>query len=174
MIRFLLLGSIGAVVLLASVPAFADSAILLGSFQNWSAYSTGSGDSLTCYAMSMPRATEPKKARRGQIYLMVSDWPSRKIKGEPQIVPGYPYKPNAPVYLEIGGDKFEFFARNDGQSGAAWLRDLNDGDKLIRDLTDGLSAVAIGLSTRGTRTVDTYSLDGFTDAMAKAHAVCHM
>lgn len=174
MIRPFLLSSLVAAGLLAAAPAFADSANLLGAFKNWMAYSTGSGSNMTCYAMSKPRATRPAKAKRGDIYLMVSDWPGRKVKAEPEIVPGYEYKAGQPVYLEIGRDKFEFFSKNDGKAGSAWLRNLADGPKLLSALSSGISAVALGTSARNTKTVDTYSLAGFDDAMAKVHAVCNM
>jgi hypothetical protein len=124
--------------------------------------------------MSQPRATQPRKAKRAAIYLMVSDWPGRKIKAEPEIVPGYEYKESVPASLEIGPDKFAFFSRNEAKSGTAWLQSLNDGQRLIDSMSKGVSAVTIGTSLRGTRTVDTYSLAGFNDALAKIHAVCNM
>lgn len=172
MIRTLVLGSL--IVLCAASPALADSATLLGVFKNWTAYQTGSGSSLTCYAMSQPRAMQPRGAKRGPIYLMVSDWPSRRIKSEPQIVPGYGYKPGGVVTLGIGGDRFNFFSRNEGTVGSAWLQNLNDTKALMDAMSSGVSAVAIGTSQRGTRTVDTYSLAGFIDATAKIHAACNM
>ena len=103
MIRAFLLGSLCAGAMAAATPALADAANLLGVFKNWTAYSTGSGSSMTCYAMSQPRAMQPKNAKRNSIYLMFSDWPGRKIKAEPEIVPGYEYKANVPVTLGIGG-----------------------------------------------------------------------
>jgi len=172
MIRRFLLGSLCALSL--ATPALADSANLLGVFGNWTAYSTGSGNSMTCYAMSKPRATQPKNAKRTAIYLMVSDWPGRKVKAEPEIVPGYEYKETAPVSLAIGPDKFSFFARNESKSGTAWLKSLAENDKLIDTMKGGVSAVAAGTSSRGTKSVDTYSLSGFNDALAKIHAVCNM
>ena len=150
------------------------SSNLLGAFKNWTAYSTGTGSDMTCYALSAPRATEPKNAKRSAIFLMVSDWPGRRIKAEPEVVPGYQYKAGVPVTVEIGGDKFAFFSRNDGQAGSAWLQNLNDGNALMDALNHGVSAVAIGTSARGTKTVDTYSLAGFGDALAKIHAACNM
>lgn len=172
MIRKFLLGSLCAVSL--TTPAFADAANLLGVFGNWSAYSTGSGSTMTCYAMSQPRAVQPKKTKRAAIYLMVSDWPGRKVKAEPEIVPGYEYKESAPVTLAVGPDKFTFFARNEAKSGTAWLQSLNDGQRLIDTMSKGVSAVAAGTSSRGTKTTDTYSLSGFNDALNKIHAVCNM
>jgi len=173
MIRKLLLGSLCAVALAA--PAIADTANLLGAFGNWTAYSEGTGDAMTCFALSPPRATEPKRGlKRGSVYLMITDYPGRKIKAEPEIVPGYEYKESAPVTLEIGDDKFPFFARNEAKSGAAWLTALNDNPRLIDVMSKGVSAVALGTPSRGAKTMDTYSLTGFNDALAKIHAVCNM
>ena len=154
-----LLGIVIGLSLGLTLPAAAEPANLLGVFGNWSAFSSGSGSSLTCYALSKPRATRPA-AKRGAIYLMVSDWPSRKVKAEPQIVYGYQGKEGAPAALAVGSDKFNFFIRNNG--------------KLIDAMQSGVSAVASGTSARGTKTSDTYSLAGFNDAMAKAHAACNM
>jgi hypothetical protein len=172
MIRKILLGSLCALSL--ATPAFADAANLLGAFGNWSAYSTGTGNSMTCYAMSKPRAMQPKNIKRAATYLMISDWPGRKVKAEPEIVPGYEYKESAPVTLAVGPDKFAFFARNEAKSGSAWLQSLNDNQRLIEIMGKGVSAVAAGSSSRGTKSVDTYSLAGFSDALAKIHAVCNM
>lgn len=177
MIRKMFLSSIAA--LLVVSPAFlsqaaADPADLLGAFKNWTAFSTGTGNARTCYAMSKPRAQEPKNAKRGAIFLMVSDWPGRKVKAEVEVVPGYAYKLGAPATVGIGGDRFNFFSRNDGQNGSAWLQNLNDGAPLLDAMNHGVSAVAIGISSRGTKTVDTYSLAGFGEALAKIHAACNM
>jgi len=172
MIRRILLGSLCALSL--ATPAFADAANLLGVFGNWTAYSTGSGSSMTCYAMSKPRAMQPKNSQRAAVYLMVSDWPGRKVKAEPEIVPGYEYRESGAVTLAVGPDKFNFFARNEAKSGTAWLKALGDNDRLIDTMKNGVSAVAAGTSSRGTKTVDTYSLAGFNDALAKIHAVCNM
>ena len=37
-----------------------------------------------------------------------------------------------------------------------------------------MTAVASGTSQRGTKTSDTYSLQGFNDALAKIHTACGM
>jgi hypothetical protein len=155
------------------LPAAAEPANLLGVFGNWSAYTSGTGSSLTCYALSKPRASRPA-AKRGAIYLMVSDWPSRKVKAEPQIVYGYQAKEGAAAALGVGSDKFTFFIRNNGKDGSAWLQQLNENPRLITAMQEGVSAVASGISARNSKTSDTYSLAGFNDALAKIHAVCQM
>ena len=160
--------------LCAVLPAAAEPANLLGVFGNWSAYTTGTGSSLTCYALSRPRATRPAGAKRGAIYLMVSDWPSRKVKSEPQIIYGYQGKEGGAAALGVGSDKFTFFIRNNGKEGSAWLQQLGENNRLVTAMQEGVSAVASGISARGTKTSDTYSLAGFNDAMTKVHAACEM
>ena len=157
-----------------ALPAAAEPASLLGVFGNWTAYSSGSGSSLTCFALSKPRASRPATAKRAAIYLMVSDWPSRKAKGEAQIVYGYQASEKGAAALGVGGDKFTFFMRNNGKEGSAWLHQLGENEKLISAMQDGVSAVASGVSSKGTKTTDTYSLSGFKDALEKIHAVCQM
>ena len=166
--------SIAAALAVAAVPAAAKPANLLGVFGNWSAFTTGSGSSQTCYALSKPKATRPATAKRAAIYLMISDWPSRKVKAEPQIVYGYQGKENGVAALGVGSDKFPFFIRNNGKDGSAWLQQLNDNGRLIDAMHGGVSAVASGTSSKGTKTIDTYSLSGFNDAVAKIHAACSM
>ena len=174
MIRKIILGSLVAASMALPATA-ADQANVLGSFGNWSAFTTGSGGNLTCYAMSKPRATTPKTASRSAIFLIVTDYPARKVKAEAEIVPGYAYKDNDVVTLGIASEKFTFFGRTDSaKAGAAWIKNLGDNNALIKAMSEGVSAVAIGKSARGTRTVDTYSLAGFNDALAKIHAACNM
>lgn len=174
MTRILGLFTAAALCMGASAPAMAEPANLLGVFGNWSAFSSGTGSSLTCYALSKPRATQPRAAKRGSIYLMVSDWPSRKVKAEPQIVYGYQAKEGGAAALGVGPEKFSFFIRNNGKDGSAWLQQLNDNPRLVSAMSGGVSAVASGVSSKGTKTSDTYSLSGFNDAMAKVHAACNM
>ncbi|HKQ10954.1 MAG TPA: invasion associated locus B family protein [Rhizomicrobium sp.] len=157
-----------------ATPAAAEPATLLGAFGNWTAYSSGTGDKLTCYALSKPRASRPATAKRSAVYLMVSDWPSRKVKAETQIVYGYQAKEGGAAALGVGADKFTFFIRNTGKEGSAWLQQLGDNARLITAMQEGVSAVASGASMRGTKTSDTYSLSGFKDALEKIHAVCQM
>src|SRR5262245_26096065 len=92
MSRALLAGVFAAATLSAAVAA--DPATLLGVTKDWSAFTTGSGGSKICYALSKPVSSEPVKAKRDPIYFIITDWPGRKprTKSEPEAVPGYLYK----------------------------------------------------------------------------------
>jgi hypothetical protein len=159
---------------LIAAPAAADTPTLLGVFKDWQAFTSGSGSAKICYAISKPTATEPKKAKRDPIYFLITDWPGRRTKAEPEIVPGYQYKDGSTVTAQIGTGTFEFFTKNDGNNGAAWVRERVDEVKLVEAMRAGQGLVVIGTSKRGTHTTDTYSLAGLSDALEKIHAECRM
>jgi hypothetical protein len=161
-----------AALLAGAVPAFADAPTLLGVFNGWTAASNGSGPAKVCYAMAHPTASTPKKANRDPIGFLVSDWPARNTKAEPQVVPGYPYKDGSTVTAEIGADKFTFFVKNDGDAGSAWMKDPAEEARLIDAMKRGSQLTVTGISRRGTLTKDTYSLAGISAALDKVHSTC--
>ena len=59
------------------------------TFKDWSAYTTGTGERKVCYALSKPVASDRRSIKRDPIYFLINDWPGRKAKAEPEIVPGY-------------------------------------------------------------------------------------
>jgi len=144
----------------------------LGEFKAWTAYSSGAGDSKVCYALSKPRMSEPTKVRRDAVYFLINDWPARKAKSEPEIVPGYEYKDKSTVLAEVGSAKFEFFTKNEGTAGGAWLEQQPDEERLVEAMRKSAEIMVIGTSKKGTQTRDTYSLAGLSDALDKVHAAC--
>jgi hypothetical protein len=146
----------------------------LGTFQNWAAYTTQAGDAKVCYALTRPTSSEPPKARRDPIFFLINDWPARKAKGEPEIVPGYPYKDGSSVTVQVGSSEFTLFTKNDGGAGGAWVQAQADEQRLVDAMKTAPEAIVTGTSKRGTVTRDTYSLAGFADALDKAHQACGM
>jgi len=169
-------GAVGAALLFSLGAAAADTATLLDVSKNWSAFTSGSGSSKICYALSKPTATDPKKAKRDPIYFIITDWPGRspKAKSEPEAVPGYQYKEGSIATAQVGSDKFELFTQNEAGQGAAWVRKRTDEVRLIDAMRRGQELVVTGTSKRGTQTHDTYSLAGLSDALDKIHTACGM
>jgi hypothetical protein len=166
-----------AILMIAAVfaPGLAQAAPqVLGTFQSWAAYTTQAGDSKVCYALSRPTSMEPRKVKRDPTFFLINDWPGRKAKGEPEIVPGYQYKDGSDVTVEIGANKFTFFTKNDGGAGGAWVEAQADEERLVDAMKAAPEAIVSGTSKRGTVTRDTYSLAGFGDALEKAHQACTM
>jgi hypothetical protein len=157
---------------LAAAPALADTPQGLGTFQNWAAYTTGTGDQKVCYALTQPKASLPKKAKRDPIYFLISDWPGRRAKAEPEIVPGYKYKEASMATLQVGAQKFTFFTKNDSDDGSAWVEQQADEARIVSALQGAAQAVVTGTSAHGTTTKDTYALTGLSDALDKVHAAC--
>jgi hypothetical protein len=147
---------------------------LLGTFQNWSAYTNGSGAQKTCYVLAKPQASLPRKAKRDPIYFLISDWPGRRAKNEAEIVPGYRFKEGSTVTAQVGKDKFTFFTKNDSDDGTAWVQDVNDEAKLVEAMTRGSNVEVSGTSMRGTVTKDTYALGGLEQALDRIHSTCGM
>jgi len=159
-----------------SAPALADTPKVLGTFKDWTALTVGTGDAKSCYVIARPQSSLPAKAKRDPIGFLVTDWPARKAKAEPQVVPGYGYKDGSTVTAEVGGDKFDFFTKNDNDNGDgdAWIKSPADEARLISAMRSNAQLIVKGFSKRGTLTTDTYSLGGFSDALDKAHAECGM
>ena len=123
--RFALMPCLAAAALAIGLlpAAAANSPTLLGAFKNWSAYTIETGGTKVCYALSQPKSTSPKNVKRDPVFFLISDWPARKAKGEPEVVPGYPYKKGSKVTAQVGSDKFTFFTQNDGSDGCGLGRD---------------------------------------------------
>lgn len=127
-----------------------------------------------CWSVSKPKQTVNTKdgrvvaVNRGDILLFVSYRPGAGVSGEVSFTGGYPFKPGSTVSLAIGNDTFQLFT--DGEW--AWSKDKDADANIIASLKKGASAVAVGESSRGTRTEDTFSLLGFTAAVDDASARC--
>jgi len=154
--------------------AQADDPTLLGGFNAWSAYSNGTGDGKVCYALAQPSSKQPAKIKRDPVYFLINDWPKRSAKGEPEVVPGYQYKDNSKVTVQVGSDKFDFFTKNEDGVGGAWVEQPADEVRLLDAMKTGQQVIVTGISKRGTMTHDTYSLKGLSDALDKIHAACGM
>jgi hypothetical protein len=163
----------GGCLAMSVAPAAADSkSTLLGVSKGWSAYQATTGDGKVCYALSKPVRSAPKKAVRDPIYLLISDWPDRRVQGELEVVPGYPYKDGEPAIAEVGSVKVEFYTRNAGKSGSAWVKDAGDEARLLEAMRHGSTLTISGVSQRGTHTKDTYSLGGIAAVLDKVHDAC--
>jgi invasion protein IalB len=162
-----------AVAMLTVTPAVA-APTLIGTYKDWSAFQSATNTAKVCYVLGKPSASEPKKAKRDPIYLMISDWPLRKAKGEVQVVPGYQYKEGSPVTATIGANRFDLFSQNNGGAGSAWVEDVATERRLVDAMRGGAKAVIGGVSLRGTNTKDSYALGGLAEALDKVHEACGM
>jgi invasion protein IalB len=140
----------------------------LGAFGSWTAVVDSSGKRRVCYIGSAPKKTEGKYSARGPTHLLVTHRPADKVKGEVSVSTGYAYKDGKDAEAEINGRKFKLFTRGEN----AWTYDAAADRALVAAMKNGNQLVVHGTSARGTQTTDTYSLSGFSAALAAIDKAC--
>lgn len=145
---------------------------LAGEFRDWFVYTSGAGANKICYALAQPRQSEPRGANRDPIYFMVTNWPAKRLRGEPSYVPGYTFKDGSAAEIQIGNDKFPLITQNEGTVGGGWIRVQTDERRLLTAMQRGANMTVTGTSTRGTATRDTFSLAGISAALERVNASC--
>ena len=118
-----------------------------------------------CYIGSLPVNLDiPEGKIRGDVYILVY-----RINKNPeaivQINSGYPYKDGEPVNVKIDKKNYEFYAQEDN----AWT---NKDNEVIYAMQKGIDLTVFGISSRGTKTIDSYTLNGFTIAYNKLKKDC--
>ena len=118
-----------------------------------------------CYIGSLPVNSDiPEGKKRGDVYILVY-----RINNNPetiiQINSGYPYKNEESVNVKIDKKIYAFYADED----SAWT---NNDKEVVFAMKKGVKLIVSGISSRGTKTVDTYSLNGFTVAYNKLTKDC--
>jgi hypothetical protein len=128
--------------------------------QSWSVYRIGTGAGRECFVHAKPVKSEGKYTQRGEVMVQVSNRPAQRVSDEVSFTAGYTFKPGSLLVVEIDGRKFELFTHED----RAYARDAAADRALAEAMKRGQSMVARGTSSRGTSTIDRYSLAGFSRA----------
>ncbi len=126
-----------------------------------------------CWGVSPPKETvnsrdgKPVTVKRSDILLFVTFRPGQ-TGGETSFTGGYPFASGSTVSVDVGGAKFSMIT--DGEW--AWAPSPEEDAKLMAALQKGTTATLTAHSAKGTETKDTFSLRGFTAAMAEAASRC--
>ena len=128
-----------------------------------------------CWSVSKPTSSSATRSgnavsvNRGDVLLFVSFRPASNVKGEVSFSGGYEFREGSTVKVEISGKSFDLQISGD----TAWPASPADDAKLVAAMKAGSNAVVTGISQRsGTTTKDTFSLLGFTAALAEAEKRC--
>lgn len=164
-----------AAVAALALTAFAHAALAaepkaLGSFKDWNAFAFDEGGHKVCYMSSQPKKKEPAGAKRGDIYVLVTHRPAEKSFDVVSFIAGYSFKKESEATADVGAKNFKLFT--DGET--AWARDADTDKALVAAMKEakGKPMVMKGTSARGTRTADTYSLDGMAEAYGAINTAC--
>ncbi len=140
----------------------------LGDFSDWSAFKFTENNTTTCFIASEPTKDEGNYKKRGDIHAMVTHRPSEDRIDEVSIQAGYTYKENIAVEIQVSDMKVKLFTQGE----TAWAVDKDTDRKLVQAMIKGNRMIVRGTSSRGTKTVDTYSLSGFTKAYQTIKKAC--
>jgi invasion protein IalB len=145
-----------------------EGSLKTGTFGDWMVHQNAGGGPKICFAAAQPKTKEPAGANRSKIVLYVSAWPKDGVKSEFSAKLGYRIKPDSPVSATVDEAAFQLFADED----RAYVADAAEEAKLIEAMKKGTKLVVQATSTRGTQTTDTYSLNGFGQALDAVAGAC--
>jgi hypothetical protein len=140
----------------------------IGSAGSWTAYLAQSKSGKVCYLVGQPEKTEPAAANRKTVMAMVTHRTEDNVVNVVSFDEGYPLKEDSDVLLQVGGTKFELFAKDD----SAWARTSDIDRAIVGALAKEKQAVVKASPRKGHATTDTYSLSGFSKALGLIDKAC--
>lgn len=153
---------------LSAAPAKAQEPTLLGEFSDWAAYTYTSQQGKVCYAVSIPKSSDPEGINRDPVFFLITHFPQQGVRNEVSTIIGYPFRKESLAELTIGETTFELFTSGDG----AWADSSAKDHQIVAALKKGSKMDLKGTSWRGTSTRDNYSLQGVSAAMDKIDQTC--
>lgn len=179
MTKFLKLGTIALLAALmagtiVTGAAEAQTQARVDAKKDWSIFEAGPAGQKVCWIVSQPtKSTASRNGKsvtvnRGDIFLMVSIRPADGVVNEVSYLSGYPFKKGSEVKASVGTSEFSLFTEGEN----AWSPSAQDDASLIAAFRRGSDTRIVGESSRGTKTVDTFSLNGFTAALEAAVDLC--
>ena len=149
--------------------ARADAIKSLGGFKHWNAYYYKEDGAKVCYIASSPVTEKGDYTRRGEVFILVTHRPATKTKDVVSFQAGYSFKGATEVVVTIDGEtQFRLFTEGD----MAWTQDAAMDQAFVAAMQKGSRMVVVGVSKRGTKTTDSYSLAGFTASRRAIGLAC--
>jgi hypothetical protein len=140
----------------------------VGTFGDWHVQAYIEGGGKVCLMWGSPTKSQGKYTRRGDVYTYVTQRSSKKRLNEVSISIGYPFKKESALSILIGKSNFSMFTDGD----TAWNAKRKDDVRMVKAMRAGATMTARGVSQRGTKTKDVFSLKGFTKAYAEMNKAC--
>ena len=142
----------------------------INQFNDWSVLRQETEAGRLCYITSEPieKKGDYDKSNRGETRVFVTHGPGKAERDVVSIVAGYVFKKQSEVELSVDGNKQSFFTLED----RAWSIGQDEDKKIIRKMKAGNKLTVTGVSSRGNKTVDVYSLSGFTKAKQMLDKIC--
>lgn len=148
----------------------------LGKHKDWSAHRFTEEGERICLMFSQPQKSVGKYERRGDVFALVTHRPDDRQFGIVSFEMGYPFAPGKELSVSVDGGRAIRIPADDGGSeedgSLMWHPSPKVNSRLVSLMRGGVEMVATGRSKRGTKTVDTWSLRGFTAAFKAISRSC--
>ena len=156
-------------IFLAAVPGAAIAASKqIEKSESWTAHLLTEKKTRICFVYGEPTKKVGKYAKRGAVFVQITHRPRENVKNEIGFTAGYAYKKDSDAIVDVDGKTFKLFTHKDG----AWGVSPKADSRLVQAMMKGRRMIIRGISTRGTKTTDTYSLIGFTRAYKAIGKAC--
>lgn len=159
---------VGLLAFVLTAQAQAAEPRLMGTYGDWLAYSFNENGKKVCYMASKPKKAEGNYSKRGDIFALLTHRPAEGTKDVFSYITGYTYKAGSDVTIEVDGKRFVLFT----QDNTAWTPDEQSDARLAKAIQAGSKMIVRGVSSRGTKTKDTFGLKGSTAAYKKITSEC--
>jgi len=142
----------------------------MGTHKDWETYVINNEKGKVCFAQSKPVLQAPKNNPR-EARLFISFRPGENISNEISVTGGYEFNNKNLVKVTSGKNMYAFDLIQDG---FAWMSDKDNKleKKMIKTMKKGSRIMIQGHTQNGSRTIDHYSLLGFTKAYNATKANC--
>ncbi|WP_150285897.1 hypothetical protein [Rhabdaerophilum calidifontis] len=140
----------------------------IGVFGEWKALTTGKDKQKICYALAQPKDRKPATLKRDPGYLFVSNRLADGAKNEIAIKLGFTGSTKDDGALAVGTANFALIAAAE----SAFLKNPAQEGQIIEAMKKAQQLTIRVKSQRGNETIDTYSLNGFAQALAAVAKEC--
>lgn len=158
----------GLAVAAVALPALAAQPKLLGTFTDWDAFTSGTGNAKICYVITVPKRTKPKEVDHNGVFFMVSQKPGKKVSDEVRFGARYDLKTTRDGTAIMGGFKEPLF--NSGKDG--WAYDSAADKRIVGTMKSAQLLTVKEMAANGDNTEYDFSLNGFSAAMDAANKAC--
>ena len=143
---------------------------IIGEYKDWSAYSFLENGKTVCFIASQPINSEGEYTNRDRIFWLLAHRPALKSANVSSFVAGYDLKKGSTVKVTIDNQPIKTMYPHDDRS---WFPDRDD-EPVMKMMRAGNRMVVEAISSRDTKTTDTFSLSGFTAAHREITKTCGM
>ncbi len=132
----------------------------LKGFKDWMVYKQETDNGRICFMSSVPKKLrgDYERANRGETRVFVSHGPGKAERDVVSVLAGYRYKKQSEVVFSIDKKNATLFTLDN----RAWSQGPEDDMKLVAAMKLGAKLIVTGVSSRNNKTIDEYSLSGFT------------